>query len=581
MTVGIAKGLYLSKTKSTAPWPSETEPPSWKAAYSALDIGLARALGSELGGVSNSSLATLSHLCAAVQQGHMCIHVTQDTLCPSVRDLLDETDVDSLTLQKLICSGIDPLIEKISHDHRFLHYHNERLYFHRHWIAETRFLEELNRLHVTSPALSFNSDRLTSQLQHLVDQKILQREQADAILKVSQHTLTIITGGPGTGKTYTAGHCLRMLWSALSDSQRQQMQISLAAPTGKAAANLEASVAREVGGLDAFPAIEAYTLHALLGRRRAAALNSDLILVDECSMIDAQLFADLLSVVKPGARLILMGDPDQLPAVEAGGLFLDLVESHANTSSLARLTTCRRTESEELLQLASAVRQADWTQVHKQLAVGHAVRLLHFSGNQYNQQCQLVSHLVGHFDVKIESVDDAAWLHRCIGAFRALSPLRKGPWGADALNALCVQRARELGHGLIPIIITQNDYEQGLFNGDVGVLAGDQAFFPQQDSVRRFNSCRLPAHEFAYCLSVHKCQGSEFQHVLLLIPEGSEHFGRGLLYTAATRARCCLDVLATEATLQRMLQQNNRRMSGVIERMAKNITVRYDRATFA
>lgn len=575
MTLGMAQRLYLSQNGNLAPWKTEPERPAWKNLYQTLDHAVASALSKELGITSEACVAALCHLCAAVQQGHLCLQVTTSTVSPSLYDLFGPVEVDVSALESLISEGVALLKEQHS---PFLHYADGRLYFQRHWIAETQFIEHVIRLRTASPTVPVDQDSLASQLDGLV----LEEEQADAIRKVGSHALTVITGGPGTGKTYTAGQCLRLLWLTLSPDQCARFHISLAAPTGKAAANLEAKVMPFVSSLEGFPPVKAQTLHSLLELKRSTeassvgiVLPSDLIIVDECSMIDAQLFAQLLAAVKSGTRLILMGDAEQLPAVEAGGLFFDLVQAISRESCLAQLKQCRRTESKDILHFSAAVKRGDWQSVQTLFNEGHDVKRLDFVGSQHLQHRQFLRQTIPRFQCDMAALEDPECLSDYLRRFRLLSPVRKGPWGVDTLNALFEEHAATLGLQAFPIMITKNNDRQSLFNGDLGVFVrshghNDYALFTCQDGVRRLSAHRLPAYEFAYCLSVHKSQGSEFDHVVLIVPEGSEHFGRELFYTAATRARRRLEVLGADDRLREMLCQHTQRISGVRERLGKN-----------
>lgn len=560
---GIAQQLFQ---------PTPHIPDDWRALYSALDHRLAETLQRQMGVNSEQIHALLCHLSAAVQQGHLCIRVTSSAIEPSPQALFGFIEPNQ-KLVPLDLSTLSACKEKIS---PYLHIDDDRLYFQRHWIAESQFLEHLDRLQKAAPTAIIDNSTLQSEVAHLVASNLLQHEQAAAILSSGQHAMTVITGGPGTGKTYTAGHCLRALWLSLSPAQREQFHIAITAPTGKAAATLTSSIQRFVGQVEGFPQLQGQTLHKLLHLNAsqivATPLSSDLILIDECSMIDAQLFAQLLGAVKTGARIILMGDAEQLPAVEAGGLFADLVQATATKPCLTRLTVCRRAESPGILQLATAVQSGDWIAMQQIIQQNSdEVRQLDYQGSISQQHAHLIREALPRFQCHEQEVQSIQQLKTSIGAFRLLSPLRKGPWGVETLNSLFREAALAAHAHVFPIMITKNDDSQALFNGDIGLLihpaAGSAyALFPHGETVHRLNATRLPPYEFAYCLSVHKSQGSEFQHVLMVVPEGSEHFGRQLFYTAATRAKRKLTLCAGIDIIQRMIAQSGARLSGIIAR---------------
>ncbi|MBS0621580.1 MAG: AAA family ATPase [Verrucomicrobia bacterium] len=371
-----------------------------------------------------------------------------------------------------------------------------RLYLPRYFQAEERGRQALRRL-LVMPVKPLDLQEVGSLLGA--------QQQALEVMKNSP--LLLLSGGPGTGKTFTAAQLVKAFQKGGGG------QVALAAPTGKAAANLE----RALGG-----AVSVQTLHRLLRYRRqgpAMRLSADLILVDEASMIDLELFAALLEAVKEGARLVLMGDSDQLPPVEVGALFGRLVELPQLAPYTVRLDHCHRTDETGLLTLAASIRHGD---VEGTLA--------------------LLKELGWHKEPKWEK------------GVPVLSALREGPWGVQAVNALLHFRFGVEGEA-VPIMILRNDPLTSLSNGEMGWLEGSKAYFG--DKV--FSVASLPSFEMAYCISIHKSQGSEFPSVTCLFPEGSERFGRELLYTAVTRAKKKIDVVGSEKVLRAMIEKKGER----------------------
>lgn len=374
----------------------------------------------------------------------------------------------------------------------------DRYYLKRNWVYETRVIEHVKRLIGDSPPIAYSSSELTEQ-------------QQAAVRCALSHQLSIITGGPGTGKTFIARHLIQ----AMGPDAR----VLLAAPTGKAAARLQ----------ECNPAAVCGTLHALLGirserdlLREGSYLNADLIVVDECSMIDVRLLAYFLASIHKEARVVLMGDADQLPPIESGSLFADLID----LIPTAHLTESLRSDSKEILDLALAVRQGKW------------------KGDLFPMEAIW------------KEVEGQSW-----EKMRILSCMRKGPWGVNSVNQQIITESES-----IPILITRTDYNLGLYNGETGLLKEREAFF---SGARKFSIGALPAYEYAYCLSVHKSQGSEFDSVLLLVPPGSEVFGREMLYTAVTRARFSIKVFSDSETIQKTLQHTSRKISGIRARLKR------------
>lgn len=332
----------------------------------------------------------------------------------------------------------------------------------------------------------------------------LSNDQQAAFDLVRREKLSIIEGGPGTGKTY--------LVSELIKSFGEHARIILTAPTGKAAARMKEKNPHALCG----------TLHSILGIKSSRQLaehrtylEADLIVVDEASMIDVRLLRCLLRSLPTGQRIVFLGDGKQLPPVESGSLFNDLID----LIPTAHLTHSHRTDRKEILDLAAAI----------------------LEGKSITPDSPL-------------SYDSIKQKQATL-----LTPLREGPWGVKILNKLLSGSQKET-----PIIITRNDPETGLSNGDMGrIISSTHAVIDG----KQYPLSHLPSYEPAYALSIHKSQGSEFDHVIVLVPPGSERFGREVLYTAVTRARQSVTVLGDLDIITKTLQTSMCRRSGIKERL--------------
>ncbi len=447
---------------------------------------------------SREAWPLLAALMAVSRQGHLCLSLDHCNFsAPDCSERLNAID----------------LPDEIVGEGKPLYRHGLRLYLQKNWTFETDFIEHVQRLLRSS----------VEKIEGVFTGDLNEAQESAARLALTC-PLTILAGGPGTGKTHTAAQL------ALAFSGKK---ILVGAPTGKAAANLEVKLQGKA---------RCGTLHALLGlrggkdlQRSGPELEADLIVVDECSMIDAELFVHFLSRVKLGTRLILMGDPEQLPPVEAGSLFADLVETGAVPTTL--LTQCIRSERQEVLSLAAAIRE------------------------------QRVEEVLARCQQKYLGKDGLEQLFEAVkgedfSRFRILSSVRKGPWGVDAINAMFALRLRSAN---MPIMITRNDYRLGLANGETGMLKGDWAHFPGKEAIAK---AALPPFEYAYALSVHKSQGSEYERVLFFLPPGSEVFGRELLYTGVTRARDSVELHASEETVRKTVAAGSRKRSSIQDRIA-------------
>lgn len=550
-----------------------------------IDVAIAEKLLQTHPEAGEGVAAFLCHLSAAMREGHLCIEVTGHGIKPTPEELWAQEGDSSLSandfraLNHLIIEGAAQLPEALfSGDSPPLYRQGDLFYFHRFWHEEKRVINGIKEITKTPPEISFDLTTLSKQLKTITPQ--LLPEQTAAILAIAKNSLTLVCGGPGTGKTYTAGQLIHLLWQSLNPDQQKKYEIALAAPTGKAAANLQQSLTRATQKLANFPELQAKTLHSLLGitkstRKQEAtfSLSADLLLIDESSMIDVQMMAQLLAAIKPGARLVLLGDPYQLPPVSTGMIFSDMVQ--ALPSHVVTLKTCLRTDLSIILDFAQAIQQGDETRALQTLKESS-------SGIRYSTlstQQSIVEHVVPLFSSEGDEGNQSHLMR-----FRLLSPLRKGPLGVDALNSAIRSRMLRAASPhkpfIAPIILTSNDRGLELYNGEVGLLVcqrpsahsqqhlseGDYALFQSRDDAppKRLPALLLPQWEYAYCLSVHKSQGSEFDHVVLLMPEGSEWFGREMLYTAATRARTLFEIWGSDPVIQKTIKRHAARLSGIL-----------------
>jgi exodeoxyribonuclease V alpha subunit len=423
-----------------------------------------------------------------------------------------------------------------------------------------------------------------------------------AAIRALTHSLCIISGGPGTGKTTTVLKILALLLECAGD---QPLRMALAAPTGKAAMRLRDTVERGLAELpldvhlkDRLPR-EAVTIHRLLGgipdtvrfRHHAdAPLPLDVLVVDEASMIDLPLMAKLFDALPDKARLILLGDHDQLASVEVGSVFGDITLAGTGKSPLKdRVAILDRNyrfgEDTGIFRLTQAVRREDGDEAWSLLKNASFPDLC---GRELAAPSQLAAGIrdaiVEGFRGYLQSKTPEEALQR-FNHFRVLAPVRSGPYGITALNALIEQilRTEKLIsasadlYPLLPVLITQNDYALRLFNGDIGILFEDpeqggklSAFFPGEDrELRRLSPLRLPAHEKAFAMTVHKSQGSEFERVLVIFPDRDRPvLTRELVYTAVSRAQAHVEIRASRPVFQAALKRTIDRNSGLIRKIA-------------
>ena len=560
--------------------------------------------------------ALICHLSMAARQGHICVKIEKEDIEPAPEGLWKNEDTENACLsnsdlchlrhllqkstEKAASSLIFPLLEGIKSEKKENTFpyardiqspvikYNNLYYLQRYWNLETSLINHFKEM-MKETALIFpvNEQLIVNKLSTQLAEKKLLSEQASAILSACQSRLTIITGGPGTGKTFTAGAFLKILWEAIELEDKPRFKIALSAPTGKAAANLEASIKATIKELDHFPSLTACTLHQLLGIKRntperstTVGLSADLIIIDESSMIDIAMMGRLFASVKPGARLILLGDRHQLPSVEAGSLFTDLItyllSYPHNHAKVIELKTCLRAELKSIIDVADQVKAGNESQAFALLKSGTEGIAFIELNDELN--LDLLDYAAPLFPSFSKNPEEPFELLEQFNRFRILTPLRKGPFGVDSLNKAFYKIFTEKAAGenfIAPIMVMQNDYRLNLFNGEIGLLVKNRedahVFFASRETGKTFRKIPyllMPRFEYAYCLSIHKSQGSEFDHVLLLLPERSESFGKEALYTGITRAKKKLEIWTKPERLSQMIHTITHRKSGVVERLA-------------
>ncbi|WP_262927291.1 exodeoxyribonuclease V subunit alpha [Phytohalomonas tamaricis] len=514
-----------------------------------------------------------------------------------------------------------------------------RLYLQRYWLCECEVAYRLKqRMHAPLPVgdgLRARLDALFTSPSDTVDESRDWQKAACAL--ALRNRLTVISGGPGTGKTTTVTRLLALLQENALGTTGRAMTIRLAAPTGKAAARLTESISAAIERLSVDAAVkqamprDATTLHRLLGARpdtrhfRYHADNPlalDLLVVDEASMVDLELMAALLAALPDHARLVLLGDKDQLASVEAGAVLGDLCagaerggyghdvvsflshmmaddfsDVHGDGGLLDHIVVLRKSyrfhEQSGIGALARAINQGDvealkhvWRADYRDikwhaLSDGRDSLLLREALKGYRHYLRAM-----HEGAEPLEVIDL------FARFQVLCALRRGPWGVEGLNqlitdALYRDKLIEATRGWYagrPVMVTRNDPQLGLYNGDIGITLSDpqaggrlRVFFEQSDDtspgVGRRTRAVLPGRlndvETVFAMTVHKSQGSEFDHVLFVLPDRPNPIlTKELVYTGVTRAKTRCDLMsAFDGALGHAVQRHVWRASGIRQRL--------------
>jgi exodeoxyribonuclease V alpha subunit len=499
---------------------------------------------------------------------------------------------------------------------------DKRLYLYRYWEYQERLAAAV-RERVIRADETVDRESIGEGLARLFPE-----EEAEGVnwQKVAAFTaltrrFCVISGGPGTGKTTTIARILALL----AEQTSLRPAVALAAPTGKAAARLQEAVREARERLPIAPETkaalpqEASTLHRLLGvipgspyfrHMSKNPLPIDVLVVDEASMVDLALLSKVVQALPARARLILLGDRDQLASVEAGAALGDICDSAGDgavsrnhAEELRRATGYRLDEDEGaerpgirdcIVHLRTSYRFGRTSGIGALCLAVNAGRPDEAAGllregypdlgwrnvPRPERLPRAIREVVEEGFADYLLTDDPGQSFQYLERFRILCAVREGPYGVIALNRTVQGILRD--RGLIvsgrpwyrgrPVMITRNDYNLRLFNGDVGVALPDPAaggdlrvfFSSAEGTVRKFHPLLLPEHETVYAMTVHKSQGSEFDRVLLVLPDReSQVLTRELIYTGISRARGRVEIWGNEAVFRSAVARRIERTSGL------------------
>ena len=524
-------------------------------------------------------------------------------------DLEEEVDLSDLPWPEpeewLAAVAASPLVGEMDSDpERPLRLWGSRLYLDRYWRAEAQVAEDLLAM-AGAEASVVDAEATKTDLAALFPGEQGAGKQALAAEVAASGRLTVIAGGPGTGKTTTVARIAALLMADAERGGRVPL-IGLAAPTGKAAQRLQESVREEAARLDVSVTVrerllelEAVTLHRLLGwqprthsrfrHNREERLPFEVIIIDETSMVPLWMMARLLEAVRPQARLVLIGDPGQLASVEAGAVLGDIVgpaEEEPDSPLGKRVVTLDRVHryGEEIAELAEAIRAGDADKV---------LALLENGGEQVQwidadpgdpasmpllEPVRKATVEAGRAAFEAAAAGDAKAALAAMAKHRILCAHRRGPHGvrrwnqqAEAWIAEEVEAFDPFGRWYVgrPLLVTENNYELKLYNGDTGIViqrpdGSLAAAFERGDEIVELSPTQLEAVETVYAMTIHKSQGSQFEAVsVLLPPESSRITSRELLYTAATRTRERLTLIASADAIRAASEHPVARASGL------------------
>jgi exodeoxyribonuclease V alpha subunit len=554
--------------------------------YSRLNVAFARFLSrnTELDPVQKQAFEAIVMAVSFEQdQGHSCIQIDDETKALLLASGLVETD---LTLETVRF----PLVIE-----------QNWLYLQRYWSYENRLATRIKAM-VGAKANSADATKL------LLDRYFPAVEENDdqklAAKMAVEQPFSIITGGPGTGKTSTVVKILALL----QESAEHPLHIALAAPTGKAAMRLQESIGFSKKNLPCSDDVKAHipekvsTLHRLLGAMPPSPyfrhdadnpLAYDLVVVDEASMVDLALISKLLDALKPGARLILLGDKDQLASVESGAVLADLAAADSLQQNVAVLKKSHRFGG-AIKDLADAVNLQQPEQAWQLLGEGNdAVQCL---------DTDLIAYIAEQQAEYLQLIKAGAGFERIFQAFSRFQVLCSNRQGKNSVadinhrveQKLAEQQRIDLSHIWYvgrPVMVSQNHPALNLYNGDIGICLPDNVgagpvpaqsgqpqeitptgklmvFFQRPDgSVKKYLPARVPHCETVFAMTIHKSQGSEFDEVLIVLPETvNPVLTKELLYTAITRAKKTIKLAAAEDVFNATVRQKIQRITGLADK---------------
>lgn len=501
-----------------------------------------------------------------LNQGHNCI------------------PIDAAGRHLLLASGMAGLPELMTAPLPLVVEQN-RLYLYRYWYYENRLAARIK----TMLEVADRNVRLDALLDRYfgikTDQPDWQREAAD---RAARQSFTLITGGPGTGKTTTVVKILGLM----QELAAAPLHIALAAPTGKAAMRLEESIAHNKAALPCPDGIKEQlpgnvsTLHRLLGAKPPSPyfrhnaenpLPYDLIVVDEASMIDLALMSKLLDALKPSARLILLGDKDQLASIESGAVLADLTA--ALPENTLELKTTHRFD-ENIKKLATLVNLQHDNEAWRLLQGGNEnISLLNgdcveYIARQQTDYLRFIAAGAGFDQVSLAR-----------SRFQVLCANKQGKNSVADINFRVEQKLHRdklitlsgVWYSGRPVMVTQNNPALHLYNGDIGICMPDQdqggklmVFFQSGGgAIKKYLPSRLSHCETVFAMTIHKSQGSEFEEVLIALPgEINPILTKELLYTALTRAKKTVKLVSVEAIFRTAVRQKIQRITGLIDKLS-------------
>lgn len=529
---------------------------------------------------NNSSATILFHILMLLMSkyayGHSCIKIAD--IADEIFFDSDDKDQPKAGYKFVNHSQIVSILDSLDYKGLPIYYAKEfdSLYVKRLWQYENEIADFIDQKTIKESFLDKNIKQVVGKLFEPTGETDWQKQ---AVINSFSYNFSIISGGPGTGKTTTVAKLLLAMQMLNDKSQK----IALLAPTGKAAQRMAESLKNTLGsvilsGLTTesivhLQNLEAQTIHRFLGLRPDSNFIKygdktkapfDVIIVDEASMLDINIFIKLIRAVGENTRLVLLGDINQLPSVEAGSLLANFTASY-NSDGVSKFTTklIKNYRSQQNINnLASDVLLGE-----VDLAKHQNENISFHDFKEIDKQLRIYTNKYK----ELESLASYKEALQRLNKFRILVANKNLEIGTDRLNQKIEQllgKPKNTNYKARPIMITQNSYSLGLFNGDVGIIWPDnsgvlRAYFDGKED-RAFSLNMLPQYESVYAMTIHKTQGSEFEEIAIILPpEDNKALTKQLLYTGITRAKTKLDIIANIEVFDKVIKKNQQRNSNI------------------
>jgi len=550
--------------------------------FSDLDYYFAKSMAKAFDEDNPIVLSSCALVSKSLFEGHICININE--MAGSVRTIMETSServkfpdkkiwIKALQNSSIVSDMIQtPLVLDA----------DNRLYFSKYYDIQKRLANNIIQRAFSKPSDQNETDIDAMLDLHFTENSKNTSPQKNAVKNIIFNQFTIVSGGPGTGKTHVTAIIKKVLQTLAKKQEAKEPVILSVAPTGKAASKMD----------------QGHTIHSVLKPlkdrpgfyyNKKNLLQADVIIIDEASMIDILLLTRLLEAVPLTAKVILLGDKHQLSSIQAGMVFSDICSVKGLSSNIFLLEYNFRSKGKSGIEkLSKAINENDAKMLETLMTCGNYPDIVFENFQDKNLESGHIKEFVEKYILEgYQSFMDADTLGGALNTlddFKILCAHNLGTYGTLQVNHVCeniLRSKKNFDIQKIPfkkiIMVKTNDYKKGLFNGDTGIVyekkGENNAFFKGRDeSITQYRSSDLPGYDTAFAITIHKSQGSEFNTVLLMIPDKlSRVITRQLLYTGVTRAKTRVIIVGNIEILKKAISLSVDRNSGLSMCLEKKI----------